>query len=136
MASDFSASEDVGFATPGYKNSQMQPGEGKGGTVSVEPEIFSPDNDGYNDVLNIHYSFSKGGFVANVIVYDKNGRIMRHLAQNQMLSSEGTISWDGIQDNNEKARIGIYVIYFEVFDLSGEIQKYKKTCVLGGYLNR
>ena len=36
--------------------------------------------------------------------------------------------------DKEKARIGIYIIYFEVFDLKGDTKHYKKTAVLASKL--
>lgn len=128
-----SASEDVGFATPGFLNSQFYLGTSEG-EITVEPEIFSPDNDGYNDILNIHYDFGQGGYVGTIIIYDDKGRQIRSLMNNETLAATGTISWDGINDNAEKARIGIYIIYMEAFDIEGNIQKHKKTAVLAGKL--
>jgi hypothetical protein len=52
-----------------------------------------------------------------------------------MLGIEGELSWDGLLQDNSKARIGIYLVYFEVFNLLGEVKKFKKTCVLAGRLN-
>ncbi|MFL5753561.1 MAG: lamin tail domain-containing protein [Bacteroidia bacterium] len=128
-----SASSQVGFATPAYRNSQYLQGEG-GTTVSSSPEIFSPDNDGYNDVVNINYEFADAGKVGNVSIYDSRGRFIRYLVKNELLGIRGTYSWNGIDQNNEKAPMGIYVIYFEVFDTGGKINKYKLTTVLGGKL--
>jgi hypothetical protein len=128
-----SAAESVGFATPGYENSQHKKGEGDS-EVSVDPEIFSPDNDGYNDVMNINYDFGEPGYVANIIIYDDRGRLIKNLVLNELLATKGTFSWDGITETNEKAPIGIYILYFEAFDLSGNIKKYKQTFVLGGNL--
>ena len=71
-----SAAEGVGFATPGYLNSQYNPTKLEE-EVSVEPEIFSPDNDGNDDVVNISYQFSTSGFVGTINVYDSNGRLVR-----------------------------------------------------------
>jgi hypothetical protein len=127
-----SASENVGFATPGYRNSQFRITEFSDDAVTIYPQLFSPDNDGYNDVLNISYQFDQPGFVGSITVFDANGRIVRHLMRSQLLGTEGTISWDGINESREKAPIGMYVIFFEAFDLKGNIRKYKKTCVLGG----
>jgi hypothetical protein len=53
---------------------------------------------------------------------------------NELLGTSGTFSWDGINENNEKSAIGIYIIYIETFNLKGEVKKFKKTCVLGGHL--
>ena len=59
---------------------------------------------------------------------------MKQLIRNELLGIKGTFSWDGINEEREKARIGIYIIFFEVFDLKGNVKHYKKTCVLGGKL--
>ncbi|MBE7441538.1 MAG: lamin tail domain-containing protein [Flavobacteriales bacterium] len=128
-----SAAEDVGFATPGYENSQFQKVEITDG-ISISPETFSPDNDGVDDMLNISYQFAEAGYVANIVIYDAKGRLIKNLLLNELLGTKGTFSWDGINENNEKAAIGIYVIYFEAFKLNGETKKFKKTGVLGGHL--
>jgi len=129
-----SAAEAVGFATPAYKNSQYSDAGETESAIEITPEIFSPDEDGVADVVNINYHFDTPGFTANVTVYDSKGRIVKHLIQNELLGVKGTFSWDGINNDREKARIGIYIFYFEVFDLSGTVKHYKKTCVLAGKL--
>lgn len=128
-----SASANVGFATPGYQNSQYLSAEGGNGVV-ISNEIFSPDNDGYQDVLDISYQFNEPGQVANVFVYDNKGRQIRYLVKNEQLNQNGVISWNGITDHYEKAPIGIYIIYFEVFNTKGNVNKYKLHCVLAGKL--
>lgn len=128
-----SASEGVGFATPAYKNSQYLQADGGSG-VSISNPLFSPDNDGYNDVLNISYKLDEPGKAANVHIYDSKGRHIRYLIRNEQLAQDGTLSWNGINDENEKAPIGIYVIYVELFNLSGKVNKYKLSCTLAGKL--
>jgi len=125
-----SAAETVGFGTPAYKNSEYSNVITDDGAVTVYPEIFSPDNDGYNDVLNINYKFDEPGFTANVLIYDEKGRMVRNLVKNMLLGTSGTISWDGTTDGSTKANIGIYIVYFEVFDIKGKTKHYKRTAVL------
>ncbi len=130
-----SAAEAVGYATPGYENSQIQTTSGSmADDVTLEPDLFSPDNDGYEDVLNINYAFDDAGYVATVMVFDSHGRLVRRLIDNELLGTSGTFSWDGITDNREKAPIGAYVLYFEIFNVSGVVQKFKKPCVVAGKL--
>jgi hypothetical protein len=124
-----SAAENVGYATPAYKNSQYSTGENSS-EITIQPEVFSPDNDGYNDVVNISYNFSSSGYIANITIYDNKGRLERTLVRNELIGANGTFSWDGVNDKNEKSKIGIYIIYFEVFDSEGNVRKIKKTCVL------
>lgn len=125
-----SASESIGFATPGMKNSQNLTSIENTDPVFVEPEIFSPNNDGYKDLSSLHYAFSEPGYVGNVIVFDALGRRIRVLANNELLGTSGSFVWDGRNSNGEMAGRGIYVFFMEVFNLKGKIQVYKKTCVL------
>jgi hypothetical protein len=130
-----SAAEDEGFATPGFENSQYQMTNNDGGEIVVEPETFSPNNDGVDDVLNISYNFPEPGMVANIIIYDAKGRLVKNLIQNELLGISGTFSWDGINERNEKSRIGIYIIFVEAFSADGDVKSFKKTAVLAGYFN-
>ena len=130
-----SASEIVGFATPGYENSQAFESIRFSGKISIEPEIFSPDNDGFQDVLNINYQFSAPGFVASVSIFDRNGRLIKRLVENKLLGSSGTFSWDGITDDNLKARIGVYVVLIEAFNVNGNQEVFKEVITVAGNLN-
>ncbi len=128
-----SAAETAGFATPGAKNSQYSDAENSG-ELTISPEVFSPDNDGTNDVVNFSFVFDKPGFVGNVKIFDSRGRLVRKVWSNELLGTAGTVSWDGTNDNAEKAAIGIYIVYFEAFHADGEIKKFKKAFVLAGKL--
>ncbi|MCB0754530.1 MAG: lamin tail domain-containing protein, partial [Flavobacteriales bacterium] len=134
MGNWHSAAQTAGFGTPGLENSQLYLTNPSSGEVSFDPEIFSPDNDGYNDVLNINYSFATPGFVATIRIYDSNGRPIRQLATNELLGTNGTYTWDGTSDNGEKARIGMYVVLFEAFNDSGDKAVHKFSVTLGGRL--
>ncbi len=125
-----SASDLVGFATPAYQNSQYLEIKDTKDEVRIEPEIFSPDNDGFEDVANIIFEFIKPGYVTNIKIFDSRGRLVRYLANNKLLGVDGIISWDGLDDNNQKASVGIYVVFIELFDLDGNVKQYKKSVVV------
>ena len=127
-----SAAQSVGFGTPTYKNSQYSTFLYLEDPITILPEIFSPDNDGYNDILSITYQFSTPGYTANVVIYDTKGRLIKTLIKSELLGTKGSFSWNGIDENNQKANIGIYIVYVEIFDTSGNVKSYKKTAVLGG----
>jgi len=130
-----SASETAGFATPGYVNSQYSEAVFDGEVV-ISPEIFSPDNDGYNDVLNITYTFSQAGNVGTITIWDSRGRLIRNLVTSELLGTSGVYSWDGVTEDYQKAPVGIYVVLFEIFDMQGNKRAFKKVAVLGTYLDR
>ncbi|MFZ1686068.1 MAG: lamin tail domain-containing protein [Flavobacteriales bacterium] len=125
-----SAAEALGWATPGYRNSQYSLTDEPTGELVVDRAIFSPDNDGFEDVLTMGYRFDEPGFTGNIVIYDQAGRETKKLMQNELLGVSGSISWDGITDENEKARIGPYIVVFEVFDLGGDTETFRKTVVL------
>lgn len=130
-----SAAQSVGFATPGYTNSQnigvLNPGQE---VFSLEQETFSPDSDGNEDLLILNYQTDQVGYLANVRVYDAMGRLVKNLARNNGLASEGLIIWDGTNEEGAKARIGIYVIWVELFTPDGDKTIEKIPCVLAGRL--
>ncbi len=125
-----SASELAGFATPAYENSQFMELEDIKDEVNIEPEVFSPDNDGFEDVANINFTFDEPGYVANIKIFDSKGRLIRYLANNQLLGIDGVITWDGLDDKNQKAPVGIYVVFIEIFNLDGNVKQYKKLVVV------
>lgn len=123
-----SAGATVGFATPGYANSNLVSAVAEQETVNVQPEVFSPT--GQQSFAEIHYQFERGNLVANVKVVDAQGREVKVLADNQLLGSNGFLRWDGDNNSGAKARIGAYMIWFEVFDETGKVEVIKKRVVL------
>lgn len=125
-----SAASSVGYGTPGYKNSQYYLNEEVRGAITVIPEIFSPDNDGVDDVATIHYSFPSAGYVANITIFDASGRPVRFLQKNSLSGVEGYYRWDGLDDKNRKLPQGVYIIYTEIFNTEGKKKSFKNTLVL------
>ncbi|MGB0404536.1 MAG: lamin tail domain-containing protein, partial [Salibacteraceae bacterium] len=129
-----SAAKSVDYGTPGLPNSQFFPATDFSDQVTLEPETFSPDNDGFDDVLNINYEFDEPGYVASVVVYDAEGREIKQLINNELLSIQGTFTWDGSTNDGTVASTGIYILFFEVFNENGKTSKFKKACVLAAKL--
>lgn len=120
-----SAASNVGFATPGYLNSQSQVASISEGDFRLTNESFSPDNDGFEDVLTIQYSLPALGYTMNLYVYDIKGRRIAQIARNELINAEGFYSWDGVTDQNTKIRVGNYIILVETFDLDGNLFRKK-----------
>lgn len=129
-----SAGTEVNYGTPGYKNSQFrettlekEPQK----QVWADPEAFSPDNDGVDDLCFIRYETELEGYVANVIILSPIGEKVIQLAQNRLLSTQGYITWDGRTTRGNIASPSIYVVYFEIFNpLNGAKKAYKTPVVL------
>jgi methionine-rich copper-binding protein CopC len=129
-----SAAEDVGFATPGRINSQYRPAVSNG-ELTFSDDIFSPDIDGYQDILQITYNLTSPGMLGKAQIYDDRGRLIRSIFTNELLGTSGTFTWDGTTDQQVKASIGVYVLVFEVFSTDGGVFFVKqKAFTLAGKL--
>jgi len=130
-------SQTADFAgTPTSINSQYSTGVEFDGVVWLHDnlDVFSPDNDGREDLLFIDYKFPDAGYTANIEVYDVTGKLIRNLVNGELLATKGTLSWDGLDNNNQKANIGIYIIYAEIFNLNGDVRHFKLKAVLAGHI--
>ena len=128
-----SAASEVNYGTPGYKNSQyrniaeVKPADK---FVWTDPEAFSPDNDGVDDLCFIRYKTDTTGFVANAIIFNAVGVKVYQLATNILLANEGFIIWDGKTDAGKNANVGVYVLYFEMFNPQSGARKLQKLPIV------
>jgi hypothetical protein len=125
-----SASEKSGYGTPGYKNSQYLSDSISGVGFVVEYELFSPDNDGYHDNLQVTYSFDQVGVRGEASVYDVSGKLVRRLFTNRLLGTSGNFLWDGNDDNGKRSQVGPYLIFIRTVTDKGTVREYRKGCIL------
>lgn len=125
-----SAATSAGYGTPTYQNSQFRIDQQVQGEIKLTPEVFSPDNDGFDDFLTINYQFPERGYVANITIFDASGRPVRVLQKNALCSTSDYFRWDGLNDKQQKVAVGAYVVYTEIFNLQGKTKKFKNTVVV------
>ncbi len=125
-----SAASTVGYGTPTYRNSQSREVNISNGSIEVVPQVFSPDNDGFNDIASVRYNLPEPGYIANITIFDALGRPVRNLVRNGTLAIVGYWNWDGLDDRGSKLSVGVYIISMEIFNLNGKKKSYKKTIVL------
>ncbi|MBP5136022.1 MAG: gliding motility-associated C-terminal domain-containing protein [Paludibacteraceae bacterium] len=123
------------YGTPGYKNSNAEsdaPEAVKKG-FWLENDHLSPNNDGLTDVLLVNYNTGHDDYSANITVYNMKGKPVRTLYNNIMLSSEGTIEWDGTDDSGKTVDSGMYVMMVEMLSARGKkIRSYKLAFAVTG----
>ncbi|MCX6316405.1 MAG: lamin tail domain-containing protein [Bacteroidetes bacterium] len=129
-----SAASTAGYGTPGYQNSQYNNPGGEHGRLTISPPVFSPDNDGRDDVVTLQYAIDESGYVATVTIYDASGKPVRNLVRNALLGLTGYWNWDGLDDNGNKLPVGTYVVFARFFNLQGKKTEMKQTLVLARYL--
>lgn len=130
-----SAASNVQYGTPTYVNSSyMGNATASDAAINLPTDKLSPDNDGFQDFLLINYNVDKLGYVARVTIYDASGRVIRNLTDAELFALEGSLQWDGTDNDGKKAFTGIYVIYIELVNPDGTIKSFKKTCVVASKL--
>ncbi|MBR7022375.1 MAG: lamin tail domain-containing protein, partial [Bacteroidales bacterium] len=133
MATDnwHSAAERVHFGTPGQPNSMMQSTEPSDDEISVSPDVFSPDGDGFDDACFINYHFDEAGYTMNIYIFNVAGQLIRHLAKGELVGQEGSVLWNGLDGNGNKIPVGVYVVVTEVFNFSGKVKQFKNAIIVG-----
>lgn len=138
----FSASESVGFGTPGLANSQYWNNASdtipfpdsslvkKGDYFLLEHPSFSPNMDGYRDVLHISYAFPEAGYLLKAEIYGYSGQKLRTLLVGEFVSVSGQFYWDGLDEAGKDLPVGLYFIRLEYYHPSGDRGHQRLDCVL------
>jgi hypothetical protein len=117
--------------TPGKPNSIFTVNLNKSASLSVEPNPFSPDNDGFEDFTVINYNLSQPIAQVRIKIFDSKGRLVRTLINNQASGSTGSVVFDGLGDDGKALRMGIYIIFLEALnDNSGVVETVKSVVVV------
>lgn len=117
--------------TPGAQNSIFFEALPSAGSITVQPNPFSPDGDGFDDVIHFGYTLPFEQAYLTILIFDSEGRSVRTLAKNLATGSQGVISWDGLSDRKKRARIGIYIVKIIAADRGSKRSlEWAKTAVL------
>ena len=117
-------------ATPAEQNSIFTDNLNSTANISVSPNPFSPDNDGFEDFAIINYNLSQPVAQVRIKIFDSRGRLVRTLANNLASGSNGSIVFDGLEDDGQPMRIGIYIIFLEALNDNSGVVEILKTVVV------
>jgi hypothetical protein len=120
-----SAAAEVGYGTPGQKNSQYKNGDSDK-TVYISPPEYHPGFDYYS----LTYHTDKPGYRCRVEIYATSGKKMAEISNNQLIVQEGELRWDGRGTDNNRLLPGIYVFYAELYHADGNHHKFKKAILV------
>ncbi|MBN8682689.1 MAG: lamin tail domain-containing protein [Chitinophagales bacterium] len=116
--------------TPTLPNSQGLRSKNGSNLINLPVARLSPDNDGYEDFLEIQYTLPKDGYAASVRIFDGDGLPVRYMVRSQLIGTEGILRWDGETDEGDRARPGIYILWMEIFHPDGQVEQVKKSFAL------
>lgn len=127
-----SAASTSGFATPGLVNSHSLSVNKSEDWLSISPTLFSPDEDGEDDLVMFTIQSTSPNQQATLIIFDSYGKLVTTLVNNSPIGITQTWFWDGMDKDGRKTAIGIYIVYAELFGLDGKKYVKKKTVTVGG----
>lgn len=125
-----SASASVGYASPGFRNSNLFEGLDDFG-IEINPKVFVPDAASEQNFTILSYKMDQAGSLATIRIYAVSGQLIRELCQNDIWGTAGFYTWDGTDSRSRKVRPGYYIITIDLFDLQGNVNQIKKTVVVG-----
>ena len=127
---NWSSSVNVAGATPGKINSIFSENKSITENISVSPNPFSPDNDGFEDFTIINYTLPQKTSQVRIKIFDNRGRLLRTLLNNQPSGSQGSVVFDGLEDNGTPFRMGIYIVFLEALNETSGVSETLKTVVV------
>ena len=135
-----SAASAAGYATPTAPNSQLRaftPTQmaGRAQYFQLSENVFSPDGDGYQDFMLLTYEMPATGYMADVRIYDLEGREIMRLGRRALLAGSGHYQWDGTTLRGQRARAGIYAVQVHYYRPDGRQGRETFSCVLAGRLD-
>lgn len=127
----WSSSVSQSGATPGGANSIFTAYSPVSSELSVDPNPFSPDNDGHEDFTFISYSVLGGAARIRIRIFDSRGRQVKTVINNDITGPTGKIIYDGKNDDGDYLRTGIYILLLEATGEWGQaLQTVKKAFVV------
>lgn len=126
-----SAASIEGYATPGRSNSQATSGITTEDILKLAPSVFSPDNDGFDDLLEIILATGMQGCVASIWITGLSGEPVRIVANNHLIGSVTSYLWNGETDSGRMAGEGLYIVHVRGYDpLTGRSWNAKSAAAL------
>ena len=117
--------------TPLKQNSIFTGNVSTGAKMEISPNPFSPDNDGFEDFALISYNLTQTISQVRIRIFDSKGRKVRTLVTNKPSGAKGEIIFNGLDDNGNPLRTGIYIILLEALNPnSAVIETVKKPLVV------
>ncbi len=116
-------------STPGRQNSIYIEKLETSADLTLSPNPFSPDGDGFEDHVLIGFDLAWTRAVVNIKIFDRLGRLLKNLAEQQPFGASGTVVWDGRDGGGRMCPMGVYIVLLEARDANGSGSVKKKQAV-------
>ncbi|RIK79510.1 hypothetical protein DCC62_05510 [candidate division KSB1 bacterium] len=130
-SSNWSTCVDLAGATPGQQNSIYTSILPSATSLSISPNPFSPDEDGFDDFAIFNLNLPVTTASVHLKIYDLRGRLVRWLLNNRSVGSAFQVVWNGRDDEGQAVRSGVYLVFMQAISANaGTLLSAKTTVVL------
>jgi len=70
--------------------------------------------------------------MASIYILDPTGRKIKTILSHKSIGVQDNFKWEGLDDNGQLVRMGPYIVYIEVLNLSGSKKLFREKVVVGG----
>lgn len=101
--------------------------------VSDSPFFPHEDNDGQPTAGRVSFNLDSSNYTVTLAIYDVNGYAKRYLLRDEALASaNGTISWNGYDENGDIVPVGIYIVHLKAEENdTGKIKTAQDSIIVG-----
>lgn len=117
-------------STPGTLNSLHLTELASELNIELSPNPFTPNGDGREDELVIHYELTVEQGLLSVSIFDMAGRKIAEPALAKAISHRGVLSWNGEASYGGIAVTGLYICQLMIDDQQGKVTKTLKKIYL------
>ena len=89
--------------------------------IPAKTELSKNYPNPFNPITTIDYSIATDGFVS-MVVYDLNGALVKTLVDNNMLTGNHQVQWDGTNNSGENVASGRYIVKMNAKDYTSQIK--------------
>jgi hypothetical protein len=127
---NWGCSVDYRGGTPGERNSIFAESTKEKTVLSVHPNPFSPNGDGYEERAFIRYELPFLQAKVNLLLYTKSGVRKCNFIENEETGKTGQYIWDGCDDNGKEMPVGLYIVYLEAVDRTSNERVVQKAAIV------
>lgn len=125
-----SASSKSGYGTPGYQNSQwLQDLAGKS-LLELSTDLLTPNNDGYNDILQISCNTDKAGYIGSLRIYNSKGIQVDEIFNNHVMGTHDQFQW-APHTAKQGIGTGLYLLQLELIHPDGNVIRERVLLTVG-----
>jgi len=117
-------------ASPARPNRALPPGGRSSSRFTIEPNPFSPDGDGHDDVTFISYAYPSATVFVRARLFDDTGREVRSLTNGALFPGRDMMIWDGSDQQGRRVRIGPYILFLEAWNSETSFSVTEKRVVV------